>query len=90
MAEALDIPEGIRSRIPTTDTYSAEQTQTEFFYGVDFDILDPVWYGMEQQVPPKEIAAALDLTEEQVMRVMRDIEQKRRTTEYLRAQPLEA
>lgn len=90
LAEALDIPEGIRSRIPTTDTYSAEQTQTEFFYGVDFDILDPVWYGMEQNVPPTEIATALDLTEEQVTRVMRDIEQKRRTTEYLRAQPLEA
>jgi NAD+ synthase len=89
LAGCMDIPEEIRDRTPTTDTYSAEQTQTEFFFGVDFPILDLVWWGMEHEVPTAEIAAELELTEEQVERIMRDIRQKQRTTEYLRMPPLD-
>ncbi|HQF44034.1 MAG TPA: NAD(+) synthase, partial [Ignavibacteriaceae bacterium] len=32
LAEYLEVPDEIRKRTPTTDTYSAEQTQEEFFY----------------------------------------------------------
>ena len=42
LADYLEVPEEIRKRTPTTDTYSAEQTQEEFFYRVPFDILDRV------------------------------------------------
>jgi len=45
LAEYLEVPEDIRKRIPTTDTYSAEQTQEEFFFRVPFEILDSVWFG---------------------------------------------
>lgn len=44
-------------------------------------------YGLNNDVPVGQIAAATDLTEEQVQRVFRDIEQKRKTTEYLHLQP---
>lgn len=89
LAEILPIPKEIVSRIPTTDTYSAEVTQTEFFYGVPFDILDPVWYGMEQNIPAETMAKGLKLTVEQVERVIKDIQQKKRGTNYLRMEPLE-
>lgn len=89
LADYLDIPEEIRGRTPTTDTYSAEQTQTEFFYGVDFPILDLVWWGMENNIPSEDVAKELNLTVEQVERVARDIRQKQRTTEYLRMPPLD-
>lgn len=89
LAEYLQVPEEIRKRIPTTDTYSAEVTQTDFFFGVPFDILDPVWYAMEHNVPEAKVAEVLNLTEDQVARIMRDIQQKKRNTGYLRQYPLE-
>jgi len=88
LAEYLEVPEDIRKRIPTTDTYSAEQTQEEFFFRVPFDILDRVWFGWEQGVPSKQIAEALELTEENVESIIHDTQRKIRTTEYLRMEPL--
>jgi len=55
LAEYLEVPEEICKRTPTTDTYSAEQTQEEFFFRVPFDILDRVWFGWEQDVPTKQL-----------------------------------
>ena len=87
LAEYLEIPEEIRLRPPTTDTYSAECTQEEFFFRVPFEIGDLVWLGMERNVPPAEIAQAAGISEEQVHHIMKDIQQKIRATEYLRAEP---
>ena len=89
LAEALPVPKEIVKRIPTTDTYSAEVTQTEFFFGIDFDLLDPIWYGMENKFAPAAIAKGLGLTVDQVERVIKDIQQKKRSTNYLRMEPLE-
>jgi len=88
LAEYLDVPEEIRKRVPTTDTYSAEQTQEEFFYRVPFDILDRVWFGWEKGVPAEDIASALGLSKENVESIIHDTQRKIRTTEYLRMEPL--
>jgi NAD+ synthase len=88
LAEYLDVPEEIRQRTPTTDTYPGGQTQEEFFYRIPFDILDTIWHGYELGVAREEIAAALDLTPEQVGHVIADIESKSRTTEFLRTPPI--
>ena len=45
LAVYLEVPKDICKRISTTDTYSAEQTQEEFFFRVPFEILDRVWFG---------------------------------------------
>jgi NAD+ synthase len=89
LAEYLGIPDEIVRRIPTTDTYSAEVTQTDFFFGIDFKLLDPILYGLENDIPTDEVGAELGLTAEQVERVYKDILQKQRTTKYLRLPPLE-
>ncbi len=88
LAEYLDIPEEIRNRPPTTDTYSAESTQEEFFFRVPFDVGDLVWLGMEKNVPVEEIAAAAGITPEQVVRIQKDIKRKLRFAEYLKASPV--
>lgn len=88
LAEYLEVPEEIRRRTPTTDTYSAEQTQEEFFYRVPFDILDRVWFGWEKGVPAEDIARALGLSTENVESIIHDTQRKIRTTEYLRMEPL--
>ena len=88
LAEYLQIPEEIQRRTPTTDTYSAEQTQEEFFFRTPFKILDRVWFGWERGFSPSDIAAALYLSQENVNNIISDIKRKIKTTEYLRHEPI--
>jgi len=89
LAKYLEIPEEIQKRIPTSDTYSAEQTQEEFFFKVPFEILDPIWFGWENGVSIEEISAALKLDENYVKNVIKDIQNKIRSTKYLRKNPIQ-
>jgi len=82
------VPLEIQNRTPTTDTYSAEQTQEEFFFRLPFDILDNIWYGLEKGIDETQIANALNLEVEQVENVIHDIKRKIAATEYLRMNPL--
>lgn len=87
MAEHLGVPEEIRSRPSTTDTYSLPQSQEEFYFSLPHDRMDLCLFGLNNDVPIHEVAAAAGLTVEQVERVYRDINQKRRATEYLHLVP---
>ena len=88
LAGQLGIPEEIIIRTPTSDTYSAEQTQEEFFFKAPFEILDRIWYGWEKNVPAEKIAETLKLEPGYVGNVIQDIENKIRSTEYLRKIPI--
>ena len=88
LARYLDVPEEIRSRPPTTDTYSAHSTQQEFFFRLPFETMDLLWYALENNVPISEVAQGMGLTEQQVQRVYNDLTRKQRTTEYLRMPPI--
>lgn len=88
LAEYLEVPEEIRTRPPTSDTYSAESTQEEFFFRLPFETMDLIWYGLDNDIPAEVVAAEMDLEPEQVTRVYTDLTQKRRTTDYLRTPPL--
>ncbi len=90
LAEALGVPEEIIKRTPTTDTYSFEVTQEEFFFGLDFYTMDMLWHAMENNIPPAEAAQVLGLTTDQVEKGYANIKRKIVATEYLRAAPLEA
>lgn len=87
LAESLGVSESIRSRPPITDTYPGGGTQEEFFFRLPFDILDTIWFGHEQQVPVEKVATAVDLSPEQVLRVIKDISTKQMTTTILREPP---
>ncbi|NPA37885.1 MAG: NAD(+) synthase [Chlorobi bacterium] len=88
LAEYMGVPKEIIERTPTTDTYSAEQTQEEFFYQMPFGEMDLLWYGWENGYPPEEVATVMGLTEEDVMRIFKNFERKKQTTEYLRTPPV--
>lgn len=88
LADYLEVPVSIKSRVPTTDTYPGGSTQEEFFYRLPFKTLDAIWYGFDNGVPIGEIAADLNLTEIQVTHVINDIVRKNSTTNYLRSKPL--
>lgn len=88
LAEYLGVPNEICNRIPTTDTYSAEQTQEEFFFRLPFDILDKIWLGLDLKWEPERIADELNLKTAQIENVIADIKKKKSTTEYLRLNPI--
>jgi NAD+ synthase len=88
LAEYLGVPTEIRSRRPTTDTFSLPQSQEEFYFALPYEKMDLCLYGHNNHVPAAEVAAAVELTPQQVERVYKDIEQKRRTTRYLHSRPL--
>ena len=87
LAEYLGVPEAIRTRPSTTDTYSLPQSQEEFYFSLPHQRMDLCLYGKNNDVPVEEVAAAADLSVEQLERVYRDIDQKRSTTAYLHAGP---
>jgi len=88
LAEYLGVPKEIIERTPTTDTYSAEQTQEEFFYQLPFELMDRFWYGYENGYSPEEVAAVMDETPERVEALYNNFERKRKTTDYLRMEPV--
>jgi NAD+ synthase len=88
LAEELGIPEEIRSRPPTTDTYSLPQSQEEFYFSVPYQVLDLCLYAHNNGIPAAAVADAAGLGAEDVERVFHDIESKRRATTYLHEAPL--
>ena len=89
LAEYLGVPEEIRRRTPTTDTYGAPCNQQEFFFRLPFETMDLLWFAQEHNVPLAEVAQVMGLTEIQVRRAFDDFTRKLRGTEYLRLAPLD-
>lgn len=88
LAEYLNIPKQIRERSPSPDTYSAEVSDTEFYFSVPFDILDPFLWADENNIPKDRICEVLSLTDEQYKRLKRNVDSKASATwHYLETPP---
>jgi NAD+ synthase len=87
LAEYLGVPDTIRMRPPTTDTYSLPQTQEEFYFSLPYDKMDLCLYAQNNGIEAGDVGAALGLTAQDVERVFRDIEAKRRASRYLHLEP---
>ena len=88
LAEHLGVPAEIRARPPTTDTFSMPQGQDEFYFALPYQKMDLCLWAANHGVPAEECAPAVELRADQVARVYKDIEAKRRATRYLHTPPL--
>jgi len=88
LAQYLGVPEEIQRRPPTTDTYSLQQSQEEFYFAIPYDKLDICLYGLNNGMSAEEVAGPAGLTLQQVEFVYKDIESKRKATRYLHMKPL--
>jgi NAD+ synthase len=88
LAAYLGVPEEIRRRPPTTDTWSLAQTQDEFYFSLPYDRMDLCLHGLDHGIPAAAVGRAAGLSEDQVERVWRDIQAKRKATRYLHEPPL--
>lgn len=88
LAAYLGVPGSIRSRQPTTDTYSMPQSQEEFYFSLPYSLMDLCLFGLNHGIGADAVAQAAGLRADQIERVFRDIEQKRRSTAYLHEPPV--
>lgn len=88
LAKHLGVPQEIIDRTPTTDTYTAEQTQEDFFYQMPFKSMDLIWYGWENDYPADEVGKVMGKSAQEIENIYRNFERKRKTTEYLRMRPI--
>jgi NAD+ synthase len=88
LAEYLNVPEEIRRRPPTTDTYSLAQSQEEFYFSMPLEQMDLCLYGKNHDMEPKEMASIVGLTVEQIKRAYAMIDSKRKAARYLHLPPM--
>ena len=88
LAEYLGIPEEIRERPPTTDTYPLEQSQEEFYFAMPLAKMDLCLYGRDHAMTPTELAPMVELTVDQVNRAYSMIDRKRANARYLHMAPI--
>ena len=87
LARHLGVPAELCGVRPTTDTFSLEQGQDEFYFALPYEKMDLALWGKNHGVPAAELGAALGLTAAQAELVYRDIDAKRRATRYHHARP---
>ncbi len=87
MARHLRLPNNICSTTPTTDTYSLDQGQDEFYFALPYQQMDAALWCYNHNVPETQAAEYLHITPEQAQAVYKDIEAKRRATAYLHTSP---
>jgi NAD+ synthase len=88
LAEYLNVPKEIINRTPTSDTYSAEQTQQEFFFQLPFLEMDLIWFGFENGYEALEVSQIMGKTETEIESIYKSFSRKQKTTEYLRMAPI--
>lgn len=87
LARNLRVINEIIERPPSPDTYSLPVTDKEFYFCLDYELLDLFLYACENNVPLDNISETLGLKEEQVQRVFRDFKGKEQATWHLRQMP---
>ena len=83
----LGVVEEILNRPPSPDTYSLPVSDKEFYFRMDYALLDLLLYAHEHDVSMKEIEAASGLQAQQIERAFRDFNAKDRASWHLREMP---
>jgi NAD+ synthase len=84
LANYLGVIPEIINRPPSPDTYSLPVSDKEFYFCIDYELLDLLLYAYEKNVPKNEISKVLNLEDQQIDRVFRDFKAKEQATWHLR------
>jgi NAD+ synthase len=88
IARFFELPAEICDGRPTTDTYSLEQSQDEFYFALPYEKMDLALWALNHDLPVEVLAGAIGVSPEQAGLVYRDIQSKRTTTRALHSRPL--
>ncbi len=84
LATYLGVPDEIVSRPPTTDTFSAPQSQQEYFYGTSTETGDALWLAWHEGQEPAEVAAELGFQQADVEKFFALYSRRAGYAQYLR------
>lgn len=87
LAKELGVVDDIIQRPPSPDTYSLPVTDKEFYFCLDYELLDLLLFAYENKVPLDQVSKTLDLNAEQIERIFKDFAAKERATWHLRQMP---
>lgn len=87
LAKYLEIPDDIATAEPTTDTYSMDQGQDEFYFALSYEKMDIALWSYNHEVPVDQLASYLKIDPGHAQFIYDDIVSKRKTTHYLHAKP---
>jgi len=88
MARHLRLPDRLCEAQPTTDTYSLDQGQDEFYFALPYRAMDLALWAINHNVSPVDLARVLDIGSDRAEAIYADIRNKRRTTRYQHLAPL--
>ena len=88
LARHFGVPEEICKAAPTTDTYSLDQGQDEFYFSLPYDKMDMALWAYNNSISGHELAQYFGISDERAAQIYQDIEMKRKTTRYQHLQPL--
>lgn len=87
LAEYLGVIPEIINRPPSPDTYSLPVTDKEFYFCLDYEMVDLLLYAFENNIAWEDISGVLGLSQEQIARIYRDFKAKEQATWHLRQLP---
>lgn len=88
LAEYLELPAQIAQASPTSDTYSLDQGQDEFYFSLPYRQMDLALWAVNQGIACEQLAEALGISSAKASHVYNDVRAKRRATRYLHQKPL--
>jgi NAD+ synthase len=88
LAAYLGVPEEIQRRPPTTDTYSLEQSQEEFYFRLPLEQMDLCLYWKNHGLPIGELAVRIGIDAGSVEKIYTMIDAKRKAASYLHSAPV--
>lgn len=88
MARFLRLPDEICNAKPTTDTYSLEQGQDEFYFALPYAQMDLALWALNNGYSASEFAEASEIDDATAEYVFKDIATKRKTTRYLQSKAI--
>lgn len=83
LAEYLGVPEEIRRRPPTTDTFSAPQSQEEYFYGTSTEVGDALWLAWRKRESADQVGERLGFAATDVAKFFGLYERRAQYAAYL-------
>jgi NAD+ synthase len=85
LARYLGLPEAVLRARPTTDTFTLEQGQDEFYFGRPYEQMDILLWARDHGVVPSTAGEMIGLSTAEVELAYADIDSKRRAAAYLHA-----
>lgn len=85
MSRFLQLPNEISAAVPTTDTYSLQQGQDEFYFSLPYKQMDIALWALNHNLPAEQLASYLGVSKERAEFIYKDIHSKRVTTHYMHA-----